>query len=91
METENSWHYAPWDINISSDSYVTYEYCTETDTAWNCVAWIQVVPKSSLLIQNQNSTESLSNTAVFVIVIMLLVWLVKWIFRLIIPTKWKRD
>lgn len=91
-EITTTWsHNSPGDINISSDSYVTYEYCTSFNEAWSCSSWIQVVPKSSLIIQNENSIESYSNTAVFVLVIMLLIWLVKWIFRLIIPTKWRRD
>lgn len=88
---EQTWHNAPGDIVISSDSYVVYEYCTSTNDLWQCVSRMQVVPRESLQVQNMNTIESSSNTAVFVIVVMLLVWLVKWIFRLILPTKWKRN
>lgn len=83
-------HNAPWDIHIDWTSYVVYEYCTNTNENWQCVERMQVVPKESLNVQNKNNIESYSNTAVFVIVIMLLVWLVKWIFRLILPSKWKK-
>lgn len=82
-------HYSP-NIVIDWNTYVIYEYCTHYLDNWQCVEWIQVVPKESLEVQNKNNVESYSNTAVFVIVIMLLVWLVKWIFRLILPSKWKK-
>lgn len=86
----NTWdHNAPWDIIISSNSYVIYEYCTNMTEDWTCVEWMQVVPYESLKIQNQNNAESNSYTAMYVLVILLLVWIVKGIFRWIFPTKWR--
>ena len=83
-------HMAPGDIIIHSDTdYVIHQYCTNTNSYWDCIEWIQVVPYESLKVQNKNNIESYSNTAVFVLVVMLLVWIVKWIFRLIFPRKWK--
>lgn len=84
-------HNAPGDIIINSDvDYVIHQYCTNTNSEWQCIEWIQVVPYESLKVQNKNSVESYSNTAVFVLVIMLLVWIIKWIFRLIFPSRWKK-
>lgn len=84
-------HNAPGDIVITSNSYVVREYCMNTDSNWNCIERMQVIPYESLRLQNEQNVESYTNTAVFVIVIMLLIWFVKWIFRLIIPTKWRKD
>lgn len=87
----NTWeHNSPGDIVISGDSYVIREYCTNTNENWDCIERLQVIPYESLKQQSLVNTESYSNTAVFVIVIMLLMWFVKWIFRLILPTRWKK-
>lgn len=81
-------HYSP-NIVIDWNSYVIYEYCTHYLDNWNCVERMQVVPYESLQVQNQNNAESNSYTAMYVLVIFLLVWIVKGIFRWIFPTKWK--
>lgn len=80
----------PWDIIIHANDYITYQYCSETNQNWVCIERMTVVPFESLQVQNYNTTESFSNTAVYVIVILLLIWFVKWIFRLILPSKWKK-
>lgn len=90
MEVQ-SWHYAPWDITITSNSQYHEEYCLNTNENWNCIHRLIIEPESSIQAVKLSQTEIYTNTAVFVIVIMLLLWLVKWIFRLIIPTKWRRD
>ena len=91
METWHQQHFAPWDIQISSKDTIQHEYCLDLNSEWNCIHRMIVNPESSIYTAQLSQTESLTNTAVFVIVIMLLVRLVKWIFRLIIPTKWRRD
>jgi len=70
--------------------YITYEYCSNVNENWNCMQRIQVIPADSLKVQNKNSAESFSYTAMYVIVVLLLLWIVKGIFRWIIPTRWKK-
>lgn len=82
-------HYSP-NIVIDWNTYVIYEYCTHYLENWQCVERMQVVPYESLKVQNRNSAESNSYTAMYVLVILLLVWIVKGIFRWIFPSKWKR-
>lgn len=87
----NTWeHNAPGDIHIDWSSYVIQEYCMNTNEQWQCVERMQVIPYESLKNQSIANTEWYSNTAVFVLVIMLLVWIVKWIFRSILPSRWKK-
>jgi hypothetical protein len=79
-----------WDI-IITDWMLTYDqYCLDFDTWSNeCIHRMYVYPEQTIDQYTIKSTESYSNTAVFVIVILLLIWLVKWIFRLILPSRWK--
>lgn len=82
-------HNSPGDIIITSNSYVIREYCMNTNSVGDCIEWLQVVPYESLQNQSMANTEWYSNTAVFIVVIMLLVRFVKGIFRLIFNRRWK--
>lgn len=83
-------HNSPGDIIISSDSYVLREYCMNTNSNWQCIEWLRVVPYESLQTQYQAQSEWNSNVLAFAWIIVLFIRLIKWIFRLIIPWKWKK-
>ena len=89
METQ-SWHYSPGDITITANTQYKEEYCLNTNENWQCIHRMIIEPEQSVYNYQLSQTEIYTNTAVFVIVIMLLVWLVKGIFRFIIPTRWKK-
>lgn len=88
METWS--HNAPGDIIISWNEYIVRQYCSNTDSEWNCIEWIQVVPLSSLQNQYKAQAESNANVSAFIWVIVIFIRLIKWIFRLILPTRWKK-
>lgn len=73
---------------ITNDTIYTQKYCT--NYTWSdCIEWVTILSvwKEEL---KQAWVEIITTCAVFILVVMLLVWFVKWIFRLILPTKWKR-
>ena len=73
--------------SITNDTLYYQQYCSNY-TWWDCVEWITIlwVWKEEL---KQGGVEILTTCAVFICVILILVWLIKWIFRLILPTKWR--
>lgn len=73
---------------INNDTLYFQQYCTEF-TGDNCVQWTTIlwIWKEEL---KQWWVEILTTCAVFICVVLILVWLVKWIFRFIIPTRWKK-
>ena len=83
------WYYSSWDINITSTTQYKEEFCLNTNSNWQCIHWLILEPDQSIQNYQLSQTEIYTNTAVFVIIIMLLVRLVKWIFRWILPSKWK--
>ena len=73
---------------IDSDTIYFQQYCTNY-TWGDCqerttILWIW---KEEL---KQWGVEVLTTCAVFVCVVWILVWLIKRIFRLILPSKWKK-
>lgn len=72
---------------INNDSLYLQQYCT--NYTWNScierttILWIW---KEEL---KQGWVEILTTCAVFICVVLVLVWFIKWIFRLILPSKWK--
>lgn len=83
-------HNTPGDIIINWNSYVIREYCSNTNENWQCIERIQVVPLSSLQNQYKAQAEANANVLAFAWVIVIFIRLIKWIFRLILPSKWKR-
>ena len=73
---------------INNDTLYFQQYCTNYTWSdcveWTYIAWIW---KEEL---KQWGVEILTTCAVFICVILVLIWFVKWIFRLIMPWKWKR-
>ena len=73
---------------INDDTLYFQQYCTEF--TWDsCVqrTYIVWIWKEEL---KQWWVEILTTCAVFICVVLILVWLVKGIFRFIIPTRWKK-
>lgn len=73
---------------INNDSLYFQQYCT--NYTWDsCIerTYILGMWKEEL---KQSWVEILTTCAVFILVLLVLVWFVKWIFRLILPSKWKR-
>lgn len=73
---------------INNDTIYLQQYCT--NYTWNdCIerTYISWIWKEEL---KQSGVEILTTCAVFICVVLVLVWFIKGIFRLIIPTKWKK-
>ena len=75
-------------IQITNDSLYFTQYCTNY-TGDSCIERLTVLWmwKEEL---KQSWVEVLTTCAVFILVIMILVRLIKWIFRFIIPTRWRK-
>lgn len=73
---------------INNDSLYLQQFCTEF-TGDSCIqrTYIAWIWKEEL---KQWGVEILTTCAVFICVILVLIWFVKWIFRLIMPWKWKK-
>ena len=73
--------------SITSDTLYYQEYCSNY-TWWECLEWITIlwVWKEEL---KQIWVEILTTPLVFGSVLLILVWLVKWVLKLILPTKWR--
>lgn len=85
MEDVITWWVIP---TITNDTIYFQKYCTDF-TWWQCIESITIlwIWKEEL---KQDWVEILTTCAVFILVVMILVWLVKWIFRLILPWKWRK-
>ena len=73
---------------ITNDTLYFTQYCT--NYTWNdCLEWTYIswIWKEEL---KQGWVEILTTCAVFICVVLVLVWLIKWVFRLILPSKWKK-
>lgn len=73
---------------INNDALYFQQYCT--NYTWDsCIERITIlwVWKEEL---KQWWVEILTTCAVFICVVLILVRLIKWIFRFIIPSRWKR-
>lgn len=83
----DTWHNSA--IEITSNTLYSEQYCLEYN--WDqCSHWLTYYPEQTLNTYMRETQQWNSNTLVFILVLVLLIRLVKWILKLILPKVWKR-